>query len=423
MTNKNHVLSFIAGLAILLLTLLFILTVTSIIAITLLFQHWWPVANQVRQATNMTWPEIFQLVNQLSSVEPSQIPLNWLILGTDQLTERGENQPILTDTIMLANIDPTAQTVTLLSIPRDIWLPDQAIKINTIYQNNLTKFKEQFQLQSLCRSNPSLKTGYPEFDPEASNSDILIESEMLISTPSGQHDEVADACLELSTKIDQVVRHQTLQDFALVVGLPIDRLLIVDMNLVPQLIDALGGVRVNVETAFTDYSYPRSGVDVTVETDPNKLFETISFLAGPIQLDGQTALKYMRSRKAQNSEGNDLARAKRQQQVMTALIKQLIDSLPPQSVDQILAYLEVYQDSLANQLPLKELLPILFGLPGFPFKYSIKTATVPVTPIDINGVLSESPRHYSGQWVFEMTSLEDFQEAIKMQLTGRHSEN
>lgn len=424
--RDNHITTLIIGLVIGLLSLLLILTVTSIITLTLLFRHWWPVVNQVRQAANMTWSQVFQVVKQLSTVEPRQTSLNWLILGTDQLAERGENQPIFTDTIMLANIDPTTQTVTLLSVPRDVWLPDQAIKINTIYQHNSAKFNEQFQLEKRCRSHPTLASSHPvpiKSESGTSHSEINIDSEVLIPTLTEQHTKIANYCSELSTKINQLIRLQTQHDFAQVFDVPIDRLLIVDMKLVPQLIDALGGVRVNVETAFTDYSYPRSGVDVTVETDPHKLFETISFSAGPIQLDGQTALKYMRSRKAQNSEGSDLARAKRQQQVITALINQFMDDFPPQSIDQVLTYLKIYQDSLASQLTLAELLQVLLSLPGFPYSYSIKTATVPVIPIDTNGVLIESPRHYSGQWVFEMTSAKDFQEAIKIQLTEHDSEN
>jgi len=356
-SRNTQIFSLLAGLAIGFVSLFFILTITSIIAFTLLFQRWWPVTNHIRQATNLTWSEVFKLAIELSEVEPRQTSMTWLILGTDQLAERGDKQPIFTDTILLARIEPIDQTVTLLSIPRDVWLPDQAVKINTTYQNNLTKYQS-----------------------------------------------------------NHLARQQTLQDFSQIFDIPIDQLLVVDMKLVPQLIDALGGVEVNVETAFTDYNYPRSDVDVTVERDPRKLYETVSFKAGPNKLNGQTALKFMRSRKAQNSEGNDLARAKRQQQVITALINQLMASMPPQSAEQVIEYLNLYQYSLAGQLPLTELLKIAVSLPNSPLNYSFKTSSLPVIPIDKDGILVESPRHYSGQWVFEMTSLEDFQATIKNRL-------
>ena len=355
--NTFSIASLLSWLIIGLFGLFFILAITFIITFSLLFQRWWPMIEQIRQASELTWSEVYYLASQLVEIEPQPTKMTWLILGTDQLAERGENQPILTDTIMLAEIDSNSQSVTLLSIPRDVWLSDRAMKINNIYQNNLT-----------------------------------------------------------NTQTIAQARHQTLQDFSQILDLPLGRLIIIDMEVVPKLIDALGGVEVTVETAFTDFAYPRSDVDVTRERDPNKLYETVSFQKGPVTLDGQTALKYMRSRKAQNSEGNDLARAKRQQQVLTNLIDQFMTSLPPESLNQVIQYLKLYQNSLAKELPLTDLLQILATLPNSPLEYTFKSAKLPVFPIDPDGVLIESAQHYSGQWVFEMTSLDDFQKAIKSKL-------
>ncbi len=101
-----------------------------------------------------------------------------------------------------------------------------------------------------------------------------------------------------------------------ITGLEIQYHAMIDFNGFVDLIDAVGGVYVNVENSFTDYMYPlRSG------------YQTISFKAGPQLMDGDTALKYARSRHSQqNGEGSDYARARRQQKVIDALKDAILSS-------------------------------------------------------------------------------------------------
>ena len=83
-----------------------------------------------------------------------------------------------------------------------------------------------------------------------------------------------------------------------------------------ELIDMIGGVDVIVPKAITDDKYP---------TDD---YHTITFHidAGPQHLDGETALKYVRTR----NTDDDYARARRQQQVLRAVANKLMrtDMLP-----------------------------------------------------------------------------------------------
>jgi hypothetical protein len=83
----------------------------------------------------------------------------------------------------------------------------------------------------------------------------------------------------------------------------------IDFSGFEQIIDGLGGLKINVERSFTDTTYP---------TD-NYGLQTVSFKAGEQLMDGQTALEYVRSRHGNNGEGSDFARAKRQQKVLLAL--------------------------------------------------------------------------------------------------------
>ena len=87
-------------------------------------------------------------------------------------------------------------------------------------------------------------------------------------------------------------------------GVPINHYVLVDFNAVIQGIDALGGIDVNVPFDINDPTYPSM----------NYGYDPLFILAGPQHMDGQLALKYARTRHADN----DFGRAQRQQQVIMA---------------------------------------------------------------------------------------------------------
>ena len=91
-------------------------------------------------------------------------------------------------------------------------------------------------------------------------------------------------------------------------GVPIDAYVFVDFSGFQQIIDAAGGVTVDVPYDIYDPRYP---VD-------EQTTEEIFFTAGPTTMDGVTALKYVRTR---NADGDD-ARRQRQMQVLLALLDQ-----------------------------------------------------------------------------------------------------
>lgn len=75
------------------------------------------------------------------------------------------------------------------------------------------------------------------------------------------------------------------------------------------MIDSLGGIRIEVPYAIYDTSYP----------GPNNTYQTFSIPAGEQILDGETALKYARSRKTTS----DFSRSQRQQAIIKAIMEQL----------------------------------------------------------------------------------------------------
>lgn len=99
-----------------------------------------------------------------------------------------------------------------------------------------------------------------------------------------------------------------------VFDVPVHYYVRVDFSGFEQMLDTLDGVKVDVEKSFTDYQYP---------TEDYK-YQIISFDAGPQTMDGDTALKYARSRHGNNGEGSDFARSKRQQKLLQAFKQRVL---------------------------------------------------------------------------------------------------
>lgn len=174
--------------------------------------------------------------------------INLLLIG---IGGPGHDGPYLTDTIMIASIKPSTNQIALISIPRDL-----AVRI------------PGYGIQKINHAN-----AYGEI-------------------------KQTDWGGALATEI-------TSKTFAI----EIPYYLRIDFKAFVDIIDEVGGIKINVERSFTDYTYPA----------PGGLYQTVSFNQGVNNLDGNTALKYVRSRHGNNGEGSDFARARRQQQILLAL--------------------------------------------------------------------------------------------------------
>jgi len=93
-------------------------------------------------------------------------------------------------------------------------------------------------------------------------------------------------------------------------GVPVQHYVRLDFNGFRAIVDAIGGVDVNVEEPVVDYAYPTDDYGVI----------TIEIPAGEQRMDGETALRYARSRHG----SSDFERAQRQQQIMQAFIRRLL---------------------------------------------------------------------------------------------------
>lgn len=93
-------------------------------------------------------------------------------------------------------------------------------------------------------------------------------------------------------------------------GVPVDRWARLDFNGFRAIVNAAGGVDIDVPRRITDNAYPTEDYGVM----------RIEFPAGLQHMDGETALRYVRTRHG----SNDFDRAARQQQVVLALVRQLL---------------------------------------------------------------------------------------------------
>jgi LCP family protein required for cell wall assembly len=187
---------------------------------------------------------IFSFGQELAKDEHQKT--NFLLIGTGGEGHDGAN---LTDTLIVASLDQQTKQVKMISIPRDLYvdLADTGgQRINKVYDTYLNQLGETGAIEKLQ---------------------------------------------DTITKIT---------------GAEIQYYVKVDFNGFVKIIDALGGVEVNVENTIHDPFYPKG------ETI---YYETFHIDAGLQTIDGETALKYARSRKTTS----DFDRARRQQQLMAAV--------------------------------------------------------------------------------------------------------
>ncbi len=118
------------------------------------------------------------------------------------------------------------------------------------------------------------------------------------------------------------------KEIGFLVGIPINYYAAIDIDGFVKMVDAVGGVDVNNKHAIND--------------PPFLILPT-----GPAHLDGDTAMRYVRSRE---HGGSDYLRAERQQEVLKNLEKNITS---PGMVSRLPALLSLAGDNLSTNFPLK----------------------------------------------------------------------
>lgn len=264
------------------------------------------------------YKNIYKNGQNLPPVVKEKTEYNILLLGYGG---EGHDGPYLTDSLMIAHIDIKKNTISLTSLPRDLWVKiptkSKAIfhsKINALY--TISRYPKN----------------YPDIDIKKPGSPELVEGAIKTVT-----------------------------------GLTIDNYIAIDFAGFEKVIDSLGGVDVDVQKTFDDYEYPLADKEKdlcgkeaefeqvkkymepgfsedekkklfaekpeletffkNITEDPKEAFpcryEHLHFDKGMTHMDGATALKYVRSRHSLQ-DGSDFGRGARQQQFVKAVKNKLI---------------------------------------------------------------------------------------------------
>ncbi|HVF68990.1 MAG TPA: LCP family protein [Xanthomonadales bacterium] len=256
------------------------------------------------------FPAIFQLLFEkdinLKTTDDKRV--NILLLGIGGGTHDG---PDLTDTMIFASIDTTNKKVTLVSIPRDLWMPELKQKVNFAY-------------------------AYGEVKKKGGG---IIGSRAAVETLLGQ-------------EIDYVLR--------------------MDFDGFVKAIDMVGGLDITVDKTFDDYQYPLTGREsdscgltdekiaslsaevATGSATENEAFpcryEHLHFDKGQQKMNGTNALKFVRSRHGENGEGSDFARSKRQEKVISAFKDKIFSANTFLNPVKLISLADVFKDSIDTDI-------------------------------------------------------------------------
>lgn len=217
---------------------------------------------------------------------------NILLLGQGDADHEGID---LTDTIMIASLDPEGtKSAVLLSLPRDLYFLE-------------TEKMGKGRINSLYRDYKVILKRAGKSEEEASQL----------------------AMRELANEIGRALH------------MDIHHIVKVDFIGFVQAVNAIDGIDIVVPSDLMDPEYP----------GPNYTYETFSIAAGPHHLDGETALKYARSRHSTS----DFDRSARQQQILQAIADKMKNEGILTKPKQILDLMNIMNEHVLTTLAVRDM--------------------------------------------------------------------
>lgn len=174
---------------------------------------------------------------------------------------------------------------------------------------------------------------------------ISLPRDMLVFDKKGNYSKLnavyIDAIAEGKTESESII---ILQDkITEITGITFDHYAEVDFDGFVSLVDKLEGIEVDVKEIIDDPYYP----------GPNYSYQRFTIQPGVQTLNGETALKYARSR--YTSKGGDLDRSRRQQQILSNVKDKIFNLNPILDAPKIVSLLGIAKDSLKTDLSLKDM--------------------------------------------------------------------
>lgn len=342
--------------------------------------------------------EVFNFVLQKKySFQSTDDKVTILLLGNAGGMHEGAS---LTDTIMVASYNIKSDRVYLISLPRDLWVDKIKAKLNAVYEIG-----------------------------DAKNQGLNFSKDTI-----GE-----------------------------ILGVPIHYVLRIDFRGFVKAIDEVGRVDVDIERSFTDALYPitdkendlcgweetekdfnekeakklnievgkrkiliKDGNIATDSAEPDKglqyfacRYEQISFNKGQTHMNGDMALKFVRSRMGNNSEGSDFARSKRQQKVIETFKAKVLSLETLVSPTKISGLLTTFGQTIETDISIKEAIE-LYSL----VKKSTSHNFV-LSNTGKNALLTTPPlQEYGGSWILipKSGNFNEIKEFIKKVLNGEVTE-
>jgi len=256
-------------------------------------EHKKDILNSTLQiATNVLGKDLKKSENNLTNI---------LLLGAGGEDHDGG---YLTDSLIVMTLNHDLGTVSLLSIPRDLYVKytlegrKRKGKINKVFMDAMNHWK---------------------FREGMSDKKEMIE----LSAPV------------IEKKISAII------------GGNIDYALYIDFQGFVKIVDQLGGIEVNVEKKIYDSSYP----------GPNFSYTVFKLDKGVQTLTGKTALKYVRSR--HGNSGGDFGRSYRQKKAIFALKEKALNSGVLTSPSQMKSILGIIDENFWTNMSWTEILSLV----------------------------------------------------------------
>jgi polyisoprenyl-teichoic acid--peptidoglycan teichoic acid transferase len=266
--------------------------------------------------------------------------VNFLLMG---IGGEGHSGPQLTDTIIFTSLEPSTGEIGMMSLPRDMTVPIPGYGYRKVNHAN----------------------AYGEMDEPGAG-------------PSLATQVIGDV-------LDEDIHYY----------------LRVDFDGFAEFVDAIGGVDIYVDTPFTDSYYPSHGMEYAEcgygETDEEEVYveaedvaelseildidteekgilelaleeenipevidyscryESLTFYEGWTHMDGDTALKFVRSRHGNNGEGSDFARSRRQQKVILAVKDKVLSASTFLNPSRITRMLDTLEQNISTNMDVWEI--------------------------------------------------------------------
>ena len=268
---------------------------------------------------------------------------NILFLGVAGASEEGGN---LSDSIMLASIDPTEPSVSFLSFPRDLFVSSEIgdRKINEVYA--AARYKNGKNSQDGLRVIKDAVARFADIDVHYG--------------------------------------------------------VVVNFSVFQSLVDSLGGVDIFVQEDIVDPFYP----------DTNYGYQMFIVREGWQHFDGDTALKYARSRKTTS----DYSRAQRQQQVLMAIKNRAGEINLLTDLGKLKDLYRVFKENVITDLGLTQIIA-LAKLAGQLDYTNAVHAVLNDDPSEKGGFLyTPAKEFFGGQFVLLPENLKDTQTFVSLVL-------